>query len=149
MYCKESTPSLIISSGHWASLGTYDSTFLRFLRLRGIPSEFSSDVKNKGFLRFLELRRFLLFLDPPHPNIGPLATFETYDPTFLPFLRLRGILCEFSSNVEKNAFLRFLHLRRILRFLDPPPNSGRWASLGIIDTIFLRFLRLREIIRKF
>ena len=44
-------------------MGTYDSTFLRFLRWRGILCEFSSDVKNKGFLRFLQLRRILLFLD--------------------------------------------------------------------------------------
>ena len=118
------------TSGPWTSLGTYDSTFLQFLRSRGILCEFSSYVEKNAFLRFLHLRRILRFLDPP--NSGPLASLGTYDPTFLPFLRLRGILCEFSSYVEKNAFLRFLHLRRILRFLDPPPHLRPFGQIGNI-----------------
>ena len=66
-------------------------------------------------------------------------------------LRLPGfpeILRQFFSYVENNAFLRFLHLRGILRFLDTP-TSGPWASLGTYDSTFLRFLRLRGILSEF
>ena len=87
-------------------------------------------MKNNGFLRFL---------DPP--NSGSLASLGTYDTTFLPYLRLRGILCEFSSYVEKNAFLRFLHLRRVLGFLDPPPplTLGLWADWEHLTQHFFDF----------
>ena len=57
--------------------------------------------RKNHFFAFFICDEFFDFWTPP-PNSGPLASLGTFDPIFLQFLRLRGILCEFSSNVKKN-----------------------------------------------
>ena len=99
-----------------------------------------------AFLRFLHWWGILRF---PPPTSGRSANFGTYVMSLISLVAWNSSLTSSleRKSTENVAFLRFLHLRGILRFFDPP-TSGPSANLGTYDS-FLRFLRLREILRLF